>query len=122
MELDPAYEEPFFFYGDLLVTEGRDAAALAYLRKALAIRPDYLPPRLSLARALMHLEKWQDAIAELEAAVQADPRHPEPHLLLSRVYFRLGDEARAAAERETSARLRSENPHYLEAVQGRPFR
>jgi Tfp pilus assembly protein PilF len=70
----------------------------------------------------MHQENWQEAITELTAAVKVDPRHPEPHLLLSRVYFRSGDEKGAAVEKEISARLRRENPHALEAVQGRVFR
>jgi tetratricopeptide (TPR) repeat protein len=121
MELDPKYEEPFFFYGDLLVTEGRDDAAIPYLRQAIANRTDYLPPRLSLARALMHLERWQDAAGELEGAVRVDPEHPEPHVLLSRLYFRAGDEVRAARERDLSLRLRRDNPHALEAPQGRRF-
>lgn len=121
MELDPKYEEPFYFYGDLLVTQGRDEFAIPYLRRAIASRADYLPPRLSLSRALVHLEKWQEAVTELEAAVRTDPRHPEPHLLLSRVYFQLGDEVRAAREKELSLKLRRENPHALEAAQGRPF-
>lgn len=121
MELDSNYEEPFYFYGDLLVTEGRDEFAIPYLRRAIAARADYLPPRLSLARALMHQEKWQQAVAELEGAIRIDPTHPEPHLLLSRVYFSLGDDERAAREKEVSLRLRRENPHALEAAQGRPF-
>jgi tetratricopeptide (TPR) repeat protein len=122
MELAPSYEEPFYFYGDLLVTQGRDEFAVPYLRRAIAARSDYLPPRLSLARALMHQEKWQESVAELEAAIRIDPAHPEPHLLLSRVYFSLGDEERAAREKTISLRLRRENPHALEAAQGRPFR
>jgi len=51
-----------------------------------------------------------------------DPLHPEPHLLLSRIYFRKGDEEAAKREKETSLRLRRQNPHALEAVQGRTFR
>jgi hypothetical protein len=41
--------------------------------------------------------------------------------LLSRVYFRLGDEPHATKEKDTSLRLRRENPTLLEAVQGRQF-
>jgi Tfp pilus assembly protein PilF len=69
----------------------------------------------------MHLEKWKEAIDELEQAIRADKNHPEPHLLLSRIYFRMGDERRAASEKEVSLRLRRENPAILEALQSLPF-
>jgi len=77
--------------------------------------------RVSLAKALMHLEKWHEAIDELGEAVRLNPTHPEPHLLLSRIYFRMGDEQKAAGEKEISLRLRRENPAVLEAVQSRAF-
>jgi len=121
MAADPRYEEPFFLYGDLLVAEGRDEQALPYLRKAIKNRADYMAARVSLAKAYMHLEKWPEAIAELDEAAKLDAKSPEPHLLLSRIYFRLGDEKRAGAEKEISLRLRRENPAALEALQARPF-
>jgi Tfp pilus assembly protein PilF len=91
------------------------------LRKAIENRRDYVPARVVLARALMNLQKWDEALSELKETVQLDPRHPQPHLLLSQIYFRLGDEAKAKVEKETSLRLRRENPTILEALQARPF-
>lgn len=121
IELDPKYEEPPFFLADLLVKQAEDAAALPYLDASLANRGDYVPARVLRARALMNLERWQDAISELETTIRMDPRHPQPHLMLSQIYFRQGDEARAKQERDLSLKLRRENPTVLEAVQGRPF-
>jgi tetratricopeptide (TPR) repeat protein len=121
MQLDPNYEEPFFFFADLLVKQGKFADALEPLRKAIRIRPDYVPARVLLARALMNLERFDDAITELKSTMERDPTHPQPHLLLSQIYFRLGDEDRAKVERDLSLKLRRENPTLLEAVQGRPF-
>ena len=69
----------------------------------------------------MNQEKWREAIAELNETIALDPRHPQPHLLLSQIYFRLGDEAKAKTEKDTSLRLRRQNPSILEAVQPRPF-
>jgi cytochrome c-type biogenesis protein CcmH/NrfG len=69
----------------------------------------------------MNLQKWDEAIHELEETIQLDGRHPQPHLLLSQIYFRLGDEGKAKQEKEISFRLRRENPTILEAAQGRPF-
>ena len=121
MAADSAYEEPYFFFGDLLVRQGHDEEAIPYLRHAIQNRNDYVPARVTLSRALMNLKKWPQAIAELEETIRLDPRHPQPHLLLSQIYFRQGDEARAKTEKDLSLRLRRENPTVLEAVQGRPF-
>lgn len=121
MTLDPAYEEPCFFYGNLLVDQGRNADAVPYLRTAIQIRNDYVPARVVLARALMNMQQWPEAIEELNRTIALDPKHPQPHLLLSQIYFRLGDEAKARDEKEISLRLRRENPTILEAAQSRPF-
>ena len=40
---DPRYEEPFFFYGNLLADEDRNEEAIPYLRKAIGNRNDYVP-------------------------------------------------------------------------------
>ena len=121
MKADPSYEEPFFFYGNLLVDQDRAEEAIPFLEKAIQNRHDYVPARVVLARALMNLKKWPEAIAELNETVALDPKHPQPHLLLSQIYFRMGDEAKARLEKEISLRLRRENPTILEAAQGRPF-
>jgi tetratricopeptide (TPR) repeat protein len=122
MRLDPNYEEPFFFSGDLLLLDDRYEEAAVQLRTALRIRPDYVAACVSLAKALMALEQYKPAVAELDACAKASPTHPQPHLLLSQVYFRMGDEARSRAEKELSYRLRRESPTLMEAPQARPFR
>lgn len=121
MAADPKYEEPFFFYGNLLVDQGRSADAIQYLQAAIRNRNDYVPARVVLARALMNEQKWQEAIAGLNETIALDPKHPQPHLLLSQIYFRLGEEEKAKSEKQISLRLRRENPTILEAVQSRPF-
>ena len=121
MALDASYEEPPFFYGNLLVDQDRSAEAIPYLQKAIRNRRDYVPARVVLARALINLAKWDEALSALKETIDMDPKHPQPHLLLAQVYFRLGDEARAKAEKQTSLRLRRENPSILEAPQARPF-
>ncbi len=121
MELDPRYEEPFFFYGDLLVKQSQWEAAVKPLRKSLEIRPEYSPARVALARALMNLAQLPEAAAELERAAKLDPKNAQPWVMLSQLYFRMGQEDRAQMAKETSLRLRRENPGVLEAAQARPF-
>ena len=121
MALDDKYEEPFFFYGDLLVKQMKWEAALGPLRQAIAIRPEYSPARVALARALSNLDRLPAAVKELEEAAQLDPKNAQPWVMLSQMYFRMGDEDRARDAKETSQRLRRENPTVLEAPQARPF-
>jgi len=121
MEMDSKYEEPFFFYGDVLVRQARYQEAVAPLRQAIENRPDYIGARVTLGRALIGLKQWDEAVEVLEEAARVQPDHPQPHLLLSQVYFRLRDEERARREKDLSLRLRRQNPAFLEALQGRPF-
>jgi tetratricopeptide (TPR) repeat protein len=118
---DSSYEEPYFFYGELLLLEDRYEEAAQNLRTALKIRPDYVAACVSLAKALIALDKLQDAVRELDSCVRTSPTHPQPHLLLSQIWFRLGDESRASKEKEVSLRLRRENPTLMESPQSRPF-
>lgn len=121
MERDANYEEPFFFYGDLLLLEDRYDEAARHLKRALEIRPDYVAACVSLAKALMAQEKYPDAVRELEGCSSKNPVHPQPHLMLSQVYFRMGQEDQAAAEKNLSMRLRREHPEIMESPQARPF-
>ena len=76
---------------------------------------------VALAKALMGLEKNEEAKAALESCARMNPKHPQPHLFLSQVYFRLGNAEQATAEKELSLRLRRENPTIMESPQARPF-
>lgn len=121
MAADPQYEEPFFFYGDLLLEDEQYEEATRHLQVALRLRPDYIAACVSLAKALMGLEKSREAVDVLNGCISKNPKHPQPHLLLSQVWFRLGDEEKAAAAKETSLRLRRENPSIMEGAVSRPF-
>ena len=48
MKADPSYEEPFFFYGNLLVDQERTEEAIPFLEKAIQNRHDYVPARVVL--------------------------------------------------------------------------
>ena len=57
----------------------------------------------------MKLERWDDAVAELQRTIELDPSHPQPHLLMSQILFRRGDEERAKQQRDLSLGLRSKS-------------
>ncbi len=60
---------------------------------------------LKSGRALLADNKLDDAIVQLNNAVQADPTAAEPHQLLAEVYARKGNAADAALERQRALAL-----------------
>ncbi len=115
------WEEPFYFYGDLMLKSGQYAEAESAFRRALQLRRDYMPAWAGLARTLMARGELDSARSTLLEAVKVDQQHPQPHLLLSQVYFRLGDEAAATREKELASRLRQARPEALESLPGRTY-
>jgi tetratricopeptide (TPR) repeat protein len=118
---DAAYEEPYYFRGDVLLRREQAGLAEAEFRRALEKRGEYTVARLALGRALMAQGKMEQALAELREAARRDPVNPQPHLLLSQVLFRMGNAAEAKLAKETSQRLRLAQPEILNVPQARPF-
>ena len=58
--------------------------------KAVSLAPDVPAGRLVLGRALLDLERTDDAIAQLERAGQLAPESADVHFALSRAYQRAG--------------------------------
>jgi tetratricopeptide (TPR) repeat protein len=78
-------------------SKARDhAAALGYYRKLLELGHDDPQYHLGLGAALLGLEQHQEAIRELNKAVEANPRLEEAHFHLARAYQVIGqtDESR----------------------------
>jgi tetratricopeptide (TPR) repeat protein len=62
---------------------------------------------LNSGRALLAQNKFDDALIQLNVAVQADPKSSEAHTLLADLYARQGKAADAALERSRAAELAS---------------
>ena len=119
--LDSAYEEPYYFRGDVLLRQEQAERAAAAFRAALDNRADYTLARLGLARALIAQAKLPAAVLELREAARRDPTNPQPFLLLSQTLFRMGSLEESKAAKETSQRLRTARPELLNLPQARPF-
>jgi tetratricopeptide (TPR) repeat protein len=65
--------------------EDREKAAELY-RQALQLRAAFPPAHLGLARLLMDLNQYQDALAEIDAARQDRPVYPEASAVEGRIY------------------------------------
>jgi len=78
--------------------------------KAVSLVPDVPAGRLVLGRALLDLERTDEAITQLERAAQLAPESAEVHFTLSRAYQRAGRSEDATREREAFLRLEKRAP------------
>ena len=73
----PALAEGWQLKGDLMSAQGQTEPATVAYRKALEVRPDYLPAHSSLVSLLMQQGKLDDAGKQLEAMQKIAPKHPQ---------------------------------------------
>lgn len=98
LRLNPVDEFPRLILADVLLRQGHHEEAMHRFQALTATgNPE---ARAGLARALAGLDRIDEAIAELEKAVQKAPEQAQFHLELSRLYARAGrsEEARREAE------------------------
>ena len=84
--------------------------ALAEARAAISLAPAAAEPRLALARALGHLGRHAEAVAELRDAVKLDALNVPVHLELGFAAVRHGDLGEAVGSWERYLRLRPDAP------------
>ena len=84
--------------GDLL------AAETSY-RAALLLQPDGLDHRLGLVRVVLKQEKYEEAVALLDALLEREPERPELWLLQANAFIGLKQPARASENLEIVARM-----------------
>jgi len=103
---DPQNCQAQWKLGDILLEQQAEPqSALAELDKALALCPDLPEAHEDRGRALLKLERYQDAARDLRIAATADPTEPRPHFLLSQAYRALGRTRDAQAEMGTFSKL-----------------
>ncbi|HVN78105.1 MAG TPA: tetratricopeptide repeat protein, partial [Terriglobia bacterium] len=81
--------------------------ALTQFREAIRLQPDYASPHILAAASLMAIEKFPDAIKELEYAAKLQPNEPLVRLQLAKAYEQTGD---LFGRVEQYQRLREINP------------
>jgi tetratricopeptide (TPR) repeat protein len=75
---------------------GRTDDALAELRKALELQPDYFPGHQQLGLLLCAQHKYVEAKAEFERALQTNPRYEDAYLYLSTALIQADKDMRGA--------------------------
>ncbi len=89
--------------------------AVVLLRKAIELAPDWLPPRINLAIALLNQPKKPGALDEaqeiLREILQADPENVYAHFCLGIILNHLGQLDEAARHFEAVTRIDPENSY-----------
>ncbi|MCC7031201.1 MAG: tetratricopeptide repeat protein [Acidobacteria bacterium] len=83
--------------GQVLTASGRLEDAAAQFRNAVALQPDRTAYRLALARALISLERFDEAERYLQDVLRADATNGEANLALARVQQARDRDAEAEA-------------------------
>jgi len=82
--------------------------------EAVKLAPEQLPMRATRGRILARLQRWQEALTDLEAALPGSSEQAELHAVLAEVYAALGDRDMAQQHRARAevkgAGVRSESP------------
>jgi tetratricopeptide (TPR) repeat protein len=92
--------------GNILLEQNtRPDKALADTDEALSTCPTLIQARVDRARALLKLNRNQDALPDLETAVNASPDEPTIHFFLAQAYRALGRTQEAKLEMQAFAKL-----------------
>ncbi|MEM9191737.1 MAG: tetratricopeptide repeat protein [Myxococcota bacterium] len=94
----------------LLEEEGRLRGALAELRRAVELRPDYVEARMALGIQLLTGANYTEALQQFQAAEQLAPMSVEVHLNLADAYRANKQWQQAKATFERALSMRSDLP------------
>ncbi len=86
-----------YYWGALLLKSKRRQEAVPVLKKALQLRPDYLPAEFKLAEALIESGQAEEAGKIYEVTAKKYPQYAESFYGLGRVRAARGDAANAVA-------------------------
>jgi Flp pilus assembly protein TadD len=97
-------------YGTLLLEDGSSedkSRAVGLLKQAIALDSSSVEARYQVANVEMADGQFQQALQDLERAIQLDPDDSRMHFALSRVYRRLGRNSDADRELELYQKLKA---------------
>jgi tetratricopeptide (TPR) repeat protein len=112
--LDPTYSQAYLYLGRVENALFEDEKAAAAFEKAIAIDPDYEEARVSYGAALLDTGALDDAVRQLNAALQRKPDDGTALYLLSQAYARKGDytDGKTTAERAVRATPANGEAHF----------
>ena len=72
---------------NVLSDQGNRRGGELEFRRAIALQPGWVTPRVSLAADLAHDGKWDEARREISEGMRIDPTAPGPHKFLGDLYY-----------------------------------
>lgn len=78
-----------YFFGALLLEEGRTAQAIESFRKTFTDRPRHTKAHLQIASAYVNLMQFEEAIKHLETILKVDPNSARGHFLMGKCHEKL---------------------------------
>src|SRR5207302_9521191 len=105
----PRSEQAQAGLGTLLARQKRYDVAIGYFGKAIALDSSSVPARLSLAKALLALDRQQDALATLNHVLAGTPADAEARTLRGLVYRGLAEYEKAAADLKIATEITPDN-------------
>ncbi len=110
LAIDPSNCLAQWKLGNIILEQHEDAGmALADVEKALAICPNLVQARVDRARALLKLDRNEEAMKDLQTAERTNPEEPSIHFLLAQAYRALGRTNEAKAEMAIFSKLEESN-------------
>jgi predicted Zn-dependent protease len=105
--------------GAILIEQKMDfEQGLAGIDKALAICPNLTEGKIYRGRALLKLNRAQEAVKDLQAAAHASPDDPQVHFFLAQAYREIGQTREGQAEMKIYSTL-EENARASTAARAR---
>ena len=101
LALSPKYADLHNFRGVALCELSRTDEGIAAFRRAAALNPDYLVPRINLAFAQLRAGQFKEAETQLEAVLEQDPTQPAASIKLEELRTGRLPEPRRGAVRGT---------------------
>ena len=106
----PKQSWPYYFLGRNAFQDGDLARGLELLKQSVALAPDYPDSQFELGNIYFEMERWKEAIACYEKAVQLKPGLAEAHYRLFRTYRRAGEPRQADRALQTYQKLQQQKP------------
>ncbi len=100
VEKAPAIPRPAYAVGNIFLRLGDPAKAEAYYRKALAIRPTYVPALNNLGVSLEGQGRYRDALLAYRDVVLHEPGNLDTIYNMGRLFLQLGEVSKARVATE----------------------
>lgn len=114
LSLNPNLKAAYYALGGIERGRNNHEAALKAFDEVLALDPADHQARNSRAHELILMERYDEAIGELESLIEAAPRYVDPRMNLAVAYFSRGDDSLAI---ETCREILTGWPSYQPARQ-----